>query len=218
MIRYGLSCGCQGFTRRSSHCRVEQTSVSFKPVRYARGVFGPREGCAWFRIWKTDCELELERAYRTDRQSGKRYCLRPRISASASDTCSQLLGLDVKLQCNVSRSTFRCKLAGPEASKQEIENFARQYWLKVLVTFLVEAKLPICDLAEQTSEPQLVFERAFGSRRMRTLRSRARSWKKVVSWMDMFRGSHRPRHVADRLDYLVFLRQEGASRGQIDGV
>eukprot|EP00438_Fugacium_kawagutii_P012105 Skav220354 [mRNA] locus=scaffold609:12297:13624:+ [translate_table: standard] len=169
-------------------------------------------------LWKQESLRELDRLYRFDRQSAKRYCLRPQPAVSASETYSQLLGLDVKLQCRVSRSTFRCKLSDPGASKQDVENSARKYWLKMLVSFLVDAQLPVCEIANNTSEPHVILERAFGNRRMRTLRNRARAWKKVTEWMIMFKGLPHPQHVSEMLDYLTFIRQEGASRGQIDSV
>lgn len=168
--------------------------------------------------WKRDSQAELDRLIRLDRQSSKRYCLRPATHVSASDTYEQLLGMGVKLQCHVSRSTFRARLRDPTASKNDIETAARTRWLKVLVSFLVEADLPVISLAQQTSEPQLTMEMAFGCRRMRTLRARARSWQKVVSWMVMFRGYSHPRHVSDMVDYVIFLQQEGVTRGQLDGV
>ena len=168
--------------------------------------------------WKVESAAALETRYRLDRANAKRYCLRPAVRVSASDTYSQLLGLDVKLQCSVSKSTFRCKLANPTATKQELETAARTYWLKMLVSFVVEAKLPLCDLADKTSDPQGTLERAFGNRRMRTLRSRARAWKKVSDWMVMFKGYSYPAHVSDMLDYAIFLQQEGAPRGRLDDV
>ena len=168
--------------------------------------------------WKDINERELEILYRMDRLRAKRFCLRLPEPIDASEAYSVMVGMDIKLQCNVSRATFRGKLADPNASKQELENVARLYWLKVMVAFLVEAQLPVCEIADKTSDPQAILERSFGSRRLRTLRSRARAWRKVASWMTIFKGYSFPQHVPDMLDYLLFLQQEGVSKGQVDGV
>lgn len=53
---------------------------------------------------------------------------------------------------------------------------------------------------------------------MRTWRSRARTWKKVTSWLVMFKGKSYSTQVSEMLDYIIFLQQEGATQGQVDGV
>eukprot|EP00438_Fugacium_kawagutii_P013284 Skav225456 [mRNA] locus=scaffold881:11561:12319:+ [translate_table: standard] len=158
--------------------------------------------------WKQDNQVHLERQIRLDRLNCKRYCLRPSMTAQSSDVYSELLGLDVQLQCRVSKSTFRAKLRDPGVSRGDLEAASRAYWLKVLVAFVVEAQLPLVSIASQTADPQLAMEMAFGNRRMKTLRSRARAWKKVANWLEMFRGVSHPRGVVDMLDYMGFLLQE----------
>lgn len=225
--------------RDTGFTRVDQVKFELSKPHYLANLFDSEDECLELvkglhgfdhrlhevvsdaealKRWKDECQDDLDRLYRYDRQSSKHYCLRPKEFAPAPGVYAQLLGIDVKLQCNVSKSTYRAKLADPSASKQDLENTARAHWLKVLTGFLVEAQLPICEIAQQTTDPNAVYEKAFGSRRMRTLRSRARAWKKVANWLIMFKGKSYPTHVSEMLDYMIFLQQEGTTRGQVDGV
>ncbi len=155
---------------------------------------------------------------REDRDRVKRFRLLSPGRVEASDVYAELLGMDAKLQSRVSKSFFRCQLKNPLASKSELENAAREAWLAELVGFLKEAELPICRILEGTSEPLTLIRRSFGSRRMKTLRNRARAWRKVREWLIAFKGRPFPFDVSDMLDFLLFLTQEGAPSSRINEV
>ena len=165
--------------------------------------------------WSKDCEPLFRVNRRLDHLSCKRYRLQEPLKILASEAYSEILGLDVVLQSRVSKSTHRYLVANPGASKTELETSAREYWLSVLVTFLEESDMPICKIAAGTTDPGAVLRRSFGSRRMKTLRNRARAWKKVRSWMLLMRGRPFPIDISDMLDHILFLVQEEASRSRI---
>ena len=167
--------------------------------------------------WSEKCSSLLSTLER-ERQKAKRFRLLSPPRVAASDVYSELLGLDAKLQCRVSKSYFRSQLKNPSASKTELEAAARESWLAELVGVLQEAELPICTMVDATSDPLGMLKRSFGSRRMKTLRNRARSWRKVREWLISFKGKPFPTGVADMLDFLHFLVQEGASISRVNDV
>ena len=134
---------------------------------------------------------------------------------SAADTYDELLGMDVALQARVSKSRYRMQIKYPSGSKTDLENAAREYWVNVLVSYVEESGLPIVKVAKETSNPQEVMRRAFGTRRMKTLRNRARAWAKIREWLIMFADDCFPRDVSFMLEYLLFLVQEDAPKGRL---
>ena len=116
---------------------------------------------------------------REDRERVKRCRLLSPPRVNASDIYTELLGMDAKLQSRVSKSFFRSQLKNPLSRKTELEAAARESWLTELVSYLKEADLPICNIVQSTSDPLSMLKRAFGNRRMKTLRNRARAWRKV---------------------------------------
>ena len=168
--------------------------------------------------WSEKCSSLFSNLEREERQKAKRFRLLSPPRVAASDVYSELLGLDAKLQCRVSKSYFRSQLKNPSASKTELEAAARETWLAELVGILQEADLPICSMVDTTSDPLGMLKRSFGSRRMKTLRNRARSWRKVREWLISFKGKPFPSGVADMLDFLHFLVQEGATISRVNDV
>ena len=156
---------------------------------------------------------EVER--RLEFQEAKRCRLLEPRDPSAVDVYSDLLGMDVKLQARLSRASYRLALARPHMSRSDVESAAREHWLSVLVEYITEADLPICKVAASTSDSSAVLRRSFGSRRLKTLRNRARAWKKVRDWLIQFKGSPFPVDVSDMLDFLLFMVQEECTRGRI---
>ena len=126
--------------------------------------------------------------------------------------------MDAKLQHRVSKSFFRSRLKNPLASKTDLETAAREVWLTELVSYLKESDLPICNIVQSTSDPLAMLKRSFGNRRMKTLRNRARAWRKVREWLIAFKSRPFPIDVSDMLDYLLFLTQEGAAATRIGEV
>jgi integrase len=165
----------------------------------------------WADNYRKACEVER----RLEFQDAKRCRLQEPRDPNAVDVYSELLGMDVKLQARLSRASYRLALANPHMSRSDLESAAREQWLSVLVGYITEADLPICKVAASTSDSSAVLRRSFGSRRLKTLRNRARSWKKVRDWLIQFKGTPFPTDVSDMLDFLLFMVQEESSRGRI---
>ena len=165
--------------------------------------------------WNQRHQRTFEVDRREDRKAAVRYRLSEPPKVSAPDVYDELLGMDVKLRERVSKANYRLQVRFPSSSKADIENAGREYWLSVLVGFLEEANLPVVKIARATSNPNEILRRAFGTRRMKTLRNRARTWAKVREWLIMFFGEVFPRDAADMLEYLLFLVQEDASKGRL---
>ena len=157
-------------------------------------------------------KFEVDR--REDRKAALRYRLPDPKRVAAVDAYEELLGMDVKLKARVSKANYRLQIKFPSSSRTDIENVAREYWLNTLVGYVEEAQLPIVQVARSTSNPGEVMRRAFGNRRMKTLRNRARSWARVREWLLMFCGDVFPRDVSFMLEYLSFLVQEDAPKGR----
>lgn len=168
--------------------------------------------------WKENCQNQLLIFQREDRKRAKRFHLVEPPAVQASELYAEFLGMSAKLTSRVSKSTFRSVLKNPTHSKTDIELAAREVWLNELIGYLEEGDLPIMRIASATAEPMFVLKRAFGNRRMKTLRNRARSWRKVRSWLLSFRSYAFPRDTSDMLDYMLFLMQEGAPASRIQAV
>ncbi len=168
--------------------------------------------------WKEKCLKQFLVFEREDRKRAKRFHLVQPPVVQASALYAELLGMSAKLSSNVSKSTFRAVLRNPSQSKSDIESAARKVWLAELIGYLEEDEMPIMRIASATCEPMTVLKRSFGNRRMKTLRNRARGWRKVRSWMLSFKSCAFPRDAADMLDYLLFLMQEGAPASRIEAV
>ena len=165
--------------------------------------------------WTCDHLREFEVSRREDRKKALRYKLPEVKRTSAADAYDALLGMDVALQARVSKSRYRMQIKYPSGSKTDLENAAREYWVNVLVSYVEESELPIVKVAKETSNPQEVMRRSFGTRRMKTLRNRARAWAKIREWLIMFTGDCFPRDVSSMLEYLLFLVQEDAPKGRL---
>ena len=165
--------------------------------------------------WTADHAREFEVSRREDRKASMRYKLLEVSRVSAPDAYSELLGMDVQLKARVSKASYRMQIRFPSGNKSDLEGAAREYWLSILVGYLEEANLPLVKVAKETSNPGEVMRRAFGARRMKTLRSRARSWAKVREWMIMFAGEPYPPDVSYMLEYLLFLVQEEVPKSRL---
>ena len=144
------------------------------------------------------------------------------FAESTTGRCPRYLRRAFGNGCKVAKQSFkiffRCQLKNPLSSKTELEAAALESWLPELFSFLKESDLPICSIVQSTRDPLTMLKRAFGNRRMKTLRTRARAWRKVREWLVAFKGRVFPVDVSGMLDYLLLLTQEGAPASRIDEV
>ena len=77
---------------------------------------------------------------------------------------------------------------------ESLEQTDRVRWIRALVQFVLDADLPVVSLTPEGPEAGAVWIRRLGNRRAKTLRSRARCWKKHAMWLNLVRGLSWPRH------------------------
>jgi hypothetical protein len=92
--------------------------------------------------------------------------------------------------------------------KEQVEEAERRVWASRLAEFIEEAGLPVTATIQQTANPTEAWQRIFGSKRAKTLRNRARTWKKVREWMLFVHGIPFPLEVHQALDYLSTRMEE----------
>jgi len=112
---------------------------------------------------------------------------------------------NVKLE-RVNRKTSISKLLNdPDNAecKEKVEESERRVWASKLADYIEEAGLPVISTVHQTANPTEAWQRIFGSKRAKTLRNRARTWKKVREWMMTVHGIPFPFEVHQALDYLA---------------
>ena len=108
-----------------------------------------------------------------------------RTVGSSSSTIMPSSHYDVELLSNIvlnriiKKSSLSKSLVAGNVSKQTLENTERDKWALVIAQWLDEANLPASILIKTTAHPVDSWKRAFGSKRARTLRNRARLWKHI---------------------------------------
>lgn len=148
---------------------------------------------------------------------------RPRLDTFSTGVSSQeafcnYTALSSPLQYKLSRTSYRQQLKSPGATKAELEKSLRDQWSAVLVNLVLEAKLPIVEMAEKTMDPVKTIFRAIGNRRAKTIRNRARTWSNFRSWLMLVKGRVFPSDVSDLLDYLLYHMQEGGNKSFVDSI
>ncbi|CAE7713877.1 unnamed protein product [Symbiodinium necroappetens] len=144
-----------------------------------------------------------------------------RIEASAGSKVSpgevfdQLMSGSLELCKQTSRAHSRW-ISNGAGTPVEAEKAAKRFWGTVLVQIMVEARLPIVEIAVESEEQRVMYAlRALGTRRSKTLRNRARTWRKARDWIQSVKGYVFPRSPADVVDYLIFLEQESGTKSCI---
>eukprot|EP00435_Cladocopium_sp_Y103_P062974 s792_g24.t1 len=107
---------------------------------------------------------------------------------------SPLLGL-AALESHLSK---RAKTSTARADAEE----AKKKWALELSKLMVEAKLSAVGSFEGLPNQNAAWVRAFGSRRSKTLRNRAKAWQKVREWLIVTTGEPWPSTVGIMLQYL----------------
>ena len=144
-----------------------------------------------------------------------------RIEAAASNKVSpgevfdQLVSGSIDLVSQTSRAHARW-ISNGAGNPAEAEKAARKFWGTVLVQIMVEAKLPITEIPVENEEQRIVYAlRALGTRRSKTLRNRARAWRKARDWFMSVKEYAYPRGPSDVVDYIIFLEQEAGTKSCI---
>ena len=138
-----------------------------------------------------------------------------RESPSASSVFDQQVSGSIELQKQVSKSQHRW-LANSNGTPADAEKAAKKFWGTVLVQIMLEADLPISKMKADSEEQRASYAlRALGARRSKTLRNRARTWKKAREWLLRVKNRPFPRDAGDVVDYMTFLQQDVGTKSCI---
>ncbi|CAE7301562.1 unnamed protein product [Symbiodinium natans] len=135
---------------------------------------------------------------------------------SAAEVYDAVSSHHVVLKKVVRRSQRRWLTAG-SGTLAEIEQKSKQFWGNILLGYMVEAQLPFSQLpvADESQRREIAL-RAFGARRSKTLRNRARCWRKARDWFLSFKGTAFPTSNLDVVGYMIFLEQEVGAKSCIN--
>ncbi|CAE7027742.1 unnamed protein product [Symbiodinium natans] len=106
------------------------------------------------------------------------------------------------------------QLAGAKSNLQrcDVEQQELLRWRGELVTLIQAAKLPVCDQANLSKDPEATISAAVGAARASTIRSRVREWRRARAYFLAVSSSPWPKHVGLVLDYLHEQRLEPCAR------
>ncbi|CAE7259695.1 unnamed protein product [Symbiodinium sp. CCMP2592] len=139
----------------------------------------------------------------------------PGSSVSPCDIFDQCVSNSLDLCKQTSRAHARW-ISNGAGTPADAEKSSKKFWGTVLVQIMVEAKLPIVDIPVENEEQRVSYAlRALGARRSKTLRNRARTWRKARDWMLSVKGYPFPKSPSDVVDYLIFLEQEVGTKSCI---
>ena len=138
-------------------------------------------------------EQEFLRDVRRPRLAGASDTDSSRVQDAYQDMTTLLTAVDRKLHQSRLSSALGEGIEDPESAEQA----DRIRWIRVSVQFIVDAGLPVVSLVPDGAESGAVWVRLFVNRRAKTLRNRARCWKRYVEWLSLVRGISWPRHFAD---------------------
>ena len=97
------------------------------------------------------------------------------------------------------RKTSLGRLLPKEETPQSAEAWK---WIRVLRDHAQEAGLPICKLSQLFHNLDMAWGRVLGTRRVKTLRTRAMTWGNHLWWPSCSRGRCWPTSIHDVADYL----------------
>ena len=100
-------------------------------------------------------------------------------------------------------------LLASEEDPDILETRERDRWVEVMSGFITEAQLPVVALIEGSEDRRQAWRRVFGTRRAKTLRNRARAFKRFRIWLETVRGRTWPARVSDITDFLEERAKDG---------
>ena len=169
--------------------------------------------CIW--SWLKDHTDLLRRVQERLKSKATRIEAPANSQVSPGEVFSQLVSGSLELCKQSSRAHARW-IAQGTGTPAEAEKAAKKFWGTVLVQIMVEAKLPIVEIPVESEEQRVMYAlRALGARRSKTLRNRARTWRKARDLFLSVKSVAYPRQPSDVVDYLIFLEQEVGTKSCI---
>ena len=150
-------------------------------------------------------EQEFLREVRRPRLTGPEGADSDRVQNAFQDMSSLLTAVDRKVR----KSSLSASLLQGTEDPEMMEQTDKARWIRMLVQFIIEAGLPVVALVPDGAESGAIWMRLFGNRRAKTLRNRARCWKRYAEWLNLVRGVSWPRSFADVSGYLEARCEDG---------
>ena len=161
----------------------------------SRAVLGWQEGLTRkFNSWQLT-------AYRERVMFGKQLD-RTGDKVSMADSYDAIVSGSPILGLAALESRLAKKARTSTTARADAEDLSKKKWALALADYITEAKLPAVASFSGMANVNTAWIRAFGARRSKTLRNRAKSWKRVREWLVVTTGQPWPTHVAVLLQYL----------------
>ena len=161
----------------------------------SRAVLGWQEGLTRkFNSWQLT-------AYRERVMFGKQLD-RTGDKVSMADSYDAIVSGSPILGLAALESRLAKKARTSTTARADAEDLSKKKWALALAEYITEAKLPAVASFSGMANVNTAWIRAFGARRSKTLRNRAKSWKRVREWRVATTGQPWPTNVADLLQYL----------------
>ena len=161
----------------------------------SRAVLGWQEGLTRkFNSWQLT-------AYRERVMFGKQLD-RTGDKVSMADSYDAIVSGSPILGLAALESRLAKKARTSTTARADAEDLSKKKWALALADYITEAKLPAVASFSGMANVNTAWIRAFGARRSKTLRNRAKSWKRVREWLVATTGQPWPTNVAVLLQYL----------------
>ena len=137
-----------------------------------------------------------------------RRMVRPRLeepevtAADLRDTFTGLLKRESMPMRQVRKSRLSQGLTLEVGNPLQVAEEERVRWAMVLSQYIVAAEMPVVAMVREAEDQPKAWARIFGSRRAKTLRNRATTWKRYYVWLLLNRCRHWPKQFSDVTDYL----------------
>ena len=143
----------------------------------------------------------------------------PEIKAGdLQDTFEGLLKREALPMRQVRKTRLSQNLTLEVGNPLQVAEEERMRWAMTLSQFIVAAELPVVDMVRESEDQQKSWGRIFGSRRAKTLRNRASTWKRYYIWLLLNRARHWPVKIGDVVDYLEGRIEDGCGPAAPQGL
>lgn len=143
----------------------------------------------------------------------------PEIKAGdLQDTFEGLLKKEALPMRQVRKTRLSQNLTLEVGNPLQVAEEERMRWAMTLSQFIVAAELLVVDMVRESEDQQKSWGRIFGSRRAKTLRNRASTWKRYYIWLLLNRARHWPVKIGDVVDYLEGRIEDGCGPAAPQGL
>ena len=153
-----------------------------------------------------------------------RRLVRPRLeqptvaAEEIQETFSNLIKREAMPLRQIRKTRLSQSLTLEVGNPLQVAEEERVRWAMALSQYIVVAELPVVTMIQETDDQQRAWCRIFGSRRAKTLRNRATTWKRFYAWLLLNRARHWPTKLGDVVDYLEGRIEDGCGPAAPQGL